>query len=408
MDFEDSPQEAAYRAKARAWIAANAIDTSDLAPEERRYGNARHKAKARAWQARKADGGFACITWPRDWGGPGGTAMEQAIFNQEEAAAGLSFTYYMTGLQMLLPALLQFSQDPATRALVPAAVRGESVWCQLFSEPAAGSDSAGMRCAAVRDGDGWVINGQKMWNSGAHYADYGLILTRTDPDLPKHKGMTMFWIDMHAPGVEVRPIRQMTGDAQLNEVFLTEVRIPDSQRVGGVGDGWKVTLATLMNERAAIGAGSGLSWRDALELARAIPLGGGSALDDPAFRERLADWYVEGEAMRLMNLQSLTALSRGVNPGPEGSAGKLIWSSMSQDLASHGVDLQDQYGLIDDPAHAEMGAAFQFRLLWSPGLRLGGGTDEILRNIIAERVLGLPGDIRVDKDVPFRSIPTGR
>jgi alkylation response protein AidB-like acyl-CoA dehydrogenase len=408
MNFDDTPEEAAYRAKVRSWIAANAPDLSGLSPEERRNWHPAHKQVARAWQAAKAEAGYACISWPKEWGGAGGTAIDEAIFNQEEARAGVQFTYFMTGLNMLLPALLEHNRDQASLARVPPAVRGQEIWCQLFSEPASGSDSAGARCAAVRDGDDWVINGQKVWNSGAQIADYGMLLARSDPDVPKHKGLTVFWLDMKTPGVEVRPIRMMSGDNELNEVFLTDVRIPDSQRVGEAGGGWKVVISTLMNERAALGAGTGLNWRDIMALARQTPSWDGTALDDPAFREWLADLYVDAEAIRLMNFRTLTSLSKGAAPGPEGSAGKLLWSNLAQNLSSQGLDLLDHYGLIDDPAEAAMNGAFQHRFLWSPGLRLGGGTDEIMKNIIAERVLGLPGDVRVDKHVPFREIPSGR
>ena len=408
MNFEDSPEEAAYREKVRAWIAANAPDMSHLAPEERRNWHDKHKAVAGIWQATKADAGYACISWPVEWGGAGGTAIEEAIFNQEEGRAGLQFTYFMTGLHMLLPALLEHNQDPLSLSLVPPAVRGDKIWCQLFSEPSSGSDSAGLRTAAVRDGEEWVVNGQKVWNSGAQIADYGMLIARTDPDVPKHKGLTAFWIDMKTPGVEVRPIRMMSGDNELNEVFLTDVRIPDSQRVGEIGGGWKVVISTLMNERAALGSGSGLSWRDIMALAKDIPSWEGSALDDPAFREWLADLYVDAEAIRLLSFRTLTSLSKGTAPGPEGSAGKLLWSGLAGNLSSQALDILDHGGLVDDPESAPMNGAFQHRFLWAPGLRLGGGTDEIMKNIIAERVLGLPGDVRVDKNVPFRDIPRGR
>jgi alkylation response protein AidB-like acyl-CoA dehydrogenase len=278
----------------------------------------------------------------------------------------------------------------------------------LFSEPSSGSDSAAVRSAAVRDGDDWVINGQKVWNSGAQIADYGMLIVRTDPEVPKHKGLTAFWIDMKTPGVEVRPIKMMSGDNELNEVFLTDVRIADAQRVGEVGGGWKVVISTLMNERAALGSGSGLSWRDIMALAKQVPSWDGTVLDDPAFREWLADLYVDAEAIRLLSFRSLTSLSKGEAPGPEGSAGKLLWSGLAQNLSSQALDILDHAGIIDDPDTALMNGAFQHRFLWAPGLRLGGGTDEIMKNIIAERVLGLPGDVRVDKNVPFRDIPRGR
>ena len=408
MNFEDSPVEAAYRTKIRVWIAANAPDMSHLTPEERRPWQDKHKDVAGIWQATKADAGFGCISWPKAWGGAGGTAIEEAIFNQEEARAGLQFTYFMTGLHMLLPALLEHNKDPLSLSLVPPAIRGDKIWCQLFSEPSSGSDSAGLRSAAVKDGNDWVIDGQKVWNSGAQIADYGMLIARTDPDVPKHKGLTAFWLDMKMPGVEVRPIKMMSGDNELNEVFLTDVRIPDAQRVGEVGGGWKVVISTLMNERAALGSGSGLSWRDIMKLAKQVASWEGTALDDPAFREWLADLYVDAEAIRLLSFRTLTSLSKGAAPGPEGSAGKLLWSGLAQNLSSQALDILDHGGLIDDPDLALMNGAFQHRFLWAPGLRLGGGTDEIMKNIIAERVLGLPGDVRVDKNVPFREIPRGR
>jgi alkylation response protein AidB-like acyl-CoA dehydrogenase len=408
MNFDDNPAEAEYRAKVRVWIAANRPDMSHLSPEENRNWHPAHKEVARKWQGIKADSGYACLSWPKERGGAGGTQIEEAIFNQEEARAGIQFTYFMTGLHMLLPAMMEFSSDEVSLARVPPAVRGEEIWCQLFSEPSSGSDSAGIRTAAVQDGGDWVINGQKVWNSGAQIADYGMIVARTDPTVPKHKGLTAFWLDMKTPGVEVRPIMMMSGDNELNEVFLTDVRIPDNQRVGEVGGGWKVIISTLMNERAALGSGTGLSWRDIIKLAGQVPSFEGTALDDPTFREWLADLYVDAEAIRLLSFRTLTALSHGKTPGPEGSAGKLLWSGLGGNLSSQAVDILDHCGLIDDPAIALASGAFQHRFLWAPGLRLGGGTDEIMKNIIAERVLGLPGEPRVDKDVPFRDIPRGR
>ena len=408
MNFDDNIHEAEYRARVRSWIEANAPHIASLAPDERRNWHDKHKDIARVWQATKADAGYACISWPQARGGAGGTAIEEAIFNQEEARAGLQFTYFMTGLHMLLPALMEYSIDEASLAQVPPAVRGEKIWCQLFSEPSSGSDSAATRTRAERDGNGWLINGQKVWNSGAQAADYGMVIARTDPDVPKHKGLSAFWLDMKTPGVDVRPIKMMSGDSELNEVFLTDVRIPDNQRIGAPGDGWKVVISTLMNERAALGSGTGLSWRDVMEVARQSPAFGSSTLHDPAFREWLADYYVGAEAIRLLSFRTLTSLSKGKAPGPESAAGKLLWANQTQELTNQALDIQDHFGLIDDPDTALLNGAFQHRFLWAPALRLGGGTDEIMKNIIAERVLGLPGDVRVDKNVPFREIPTGR
>jgi len=407
MTLDDTPQEAAYRAEVRAWIAANAPDFARLSPEERRVWHPRHREVACAWQALKADAGYACIAWPKAWGGAGGTPMQEAIFFQEEARAGVLFPYFMTGLQMLLPALLQFNKDPLSISLVPPAVRGETIWCQLFSEPFSGSDSAAARCSARRDGDDWVLNGQKVWNSGANLSDYGLIVTRTDPDLPKHQGLTVFWVDMKAAGIEVRPIKMMSGESEFDEVFLTDVRVPDAQRVGGLGEGWKVILATLANERAAIGAGRGPSWREIIRLARDTPSGDDSAMQDPVVRDWLADCYVGAEAVRLLGLRSLSNLSRGEPSGFEGTVGKLLWAALSQDISSQALDVLGTYGLIDDPELAALEGVFHQRFMWAPALRLGGGTDEILKNVIAERVLRLPQEPRVDKGVPFKDIPIG-
>ncbi len=408
MNFDDTPEEAAYRAKVRAWIAENAPDFAGLPPEENRLWHPVHKEMARQWQQTKSDAGFACISWPKERGGAGGAPIEEAIFSQEEQRAGVQFHYFATGLRMLLPALMEHTQDEASLAQVAPAVRGDTIWCQLFSEPSSGSDSAGVRTRAVKDGDHWVINGQKVWNSGAQASDYGMVITRTDPDVPKHKGLTAFWIDMKTPGVEVRPIRMMSGDYEFNEVFLTDVRVPDNQRVGEVNGGWKVIISTLMNERAAVGSITGINWRDVLKLAQETPWFDGVASEDPAFREWLADYYTEVEAIRLLSFRTMTSLSRGEAPSPAASAGKLLWANSTQAMTSKALELLDSYGMIDDPDIAHRNGTFQHRFLWSPGLRLGGGSDEIMKNIIAERVLGLPGDPRVDKDVPFRDIPTGR
>jgi alkylation response protein AidB-like acyl-CoA dehydrogenase len=254
-----------------------------------------------------------------------------------------------------------------------------------------------------------VINGQKVWTSGAHYSDFGLLLARTDPDVPKHKGLTMFWIDMKAPGVEVRPIHQMSGASNFNEVYFTDLRIKDSQRVGGVGEGWRVALVTLMNERLSVGGGgSGSGHARVLKLARDIATLAGPAIKDSGLREKIAEWFVQAEGLKYTTFRTMTALSRGQTPGPESSIGKVVSASLMQDMANTALELEDQFGIINDPKLAPLSAAFQASLMAAPGMRIAGGTDEILRNIIAERVLGLPQDVRLDKDVAFKDIPTGR
>jgi alkylation response protein AidB-like acyl-CoA dehydrogenase len=261
----------------------------------------------------------------------------------------------------------------------------------------------------VRQGDEWVVNGQKIWTSGAHFSDFGILLVRTNPDVPKHKGMTMFWVDMRSPGIEVRQIHQMSGASGFNEVFFTDVRIPDSQRLGAVDDGWRVSLVTLMNERASIGGRRHtVDWEAFMRLAREVTIDGEPALNHPTYRQKIAEWYVQSQGLKNTNMRTITALSRGSVPGPENSIGKVVLAQIGQDIGREAVEMLDQFGVISDPELAPMQATFETQILSSPGLRLAGGTDEILRNIIAERVLGLPGDVRLDKDLPFKDLPTGR
>jgi alkylation response protein AidB-like acyl-CoA dehydrogenase len=405
MDFADSPEEAAYRARVRTWLEEN-LPRSGLASKLSSEGE--RLMAARSWQALKAEAGYARVSWPREWGGTGGTAIQQAIFTQEEARCDVPRGFFGIGLGMCIPTLMKFCDANTQRRFAGPALRGAEIWCQLFSEPAAGSDLAGLRTRAVKRGDDWVVNGQKVWTTGAHYSDYGLLLARTDPAVPKHAGLTMFWIDMRTPGVEVRPIHQMSGGSDFNEVYLTDAVVPDSQRVGEAGAGWKVSLVTLMNERVEGGKDRGPTTEQILALARSVPYGTATVLDDPAFRQRLARWYVQAEGLRFTRLRTLTALSRGQTPGPESSIGKLVAANRLQELANELIECQDQFGVISGESSAPLGGSLHHDYLYAPGLRIAGGTDEILKNIIAERVLGLPGDIRVDKAVAFKDLPTGR
>jgi alkylation response protein AidB-like acyl-CoA dehydrogenase len=409
MDFTDSPEEAEYRAAARAWLSENAPRfTRTAAAESDDDRGMADMPRAKAWQAKKAEAGYAQITWPKEWGGGGGTPIQSVIFSEEEAKFPVGAGYFQIGLGMCVPTVMAFADDATKQRFVGPALRGEEIWCQLFSEPGGGSDVAAASTRAIRDGDEWVINGQKVWTSGAHYCDYGIVIVRTNVDVPKHKGMTMFWLDMKSPGIEVRPIHQMSGASDFNEVYFTDVRVKDSQRLGAVDEGWGVSLVTLMNERLAVGGGTGFDYAMIMKLASSLRTDAGTPLQDQAFREKLADWYVQSEGLKYTRFRTMTALSRGQTPGPESSIGKIIAANQLQDLSNSAVELEDQYGIIDDPALAPLAAAFQGGLLSSPGLRIAGGTDEILKNIIAERVLGLPGDIRVDKNVPFKDMPRGR
>ena len=404
MDFNDTPDEAAFRAEARTFLQANAEPKSRARPVLRLGdlgGDA--VAQCKAWQAKKADAGFAAISWPKRFGGREASPILQVIYHQEEENYAVPRGLFEIGLGMCIPTMMTYAQPEQLDRYVRPALRGEEVWCQLFSEPAGGSDLAALRTRAERDGDDWVINGQKIWTSGAHLSDFGIIVVRTDPNVPKHAGLSFFFLDMRSPGIEIRPIHQMSGASHFNEVFFTDVRVPDAQRLGAVGQGWQVSLTTLMNERLAVGEVHRPDVEDLLELARALMLSGNGAV-----RERIADWYARTQGLKFTRFRTMTALSRGQTPGPENSIHKLVNASKLQDIASYGLDLMGMAGLVMDDDLAEAYAMFQQALLSSPSARIAGGTDEILRNIIAERVLGLPADIRVDKKRPFSEVPTGR
>ena len=409
MDFTDTAEESAYRAKARSFLKENA-DPKSSGKHNLASGWNKDEAlvAARAWQAKKAAGGFAGITMPTEYGGQGLSPILQVIYNQEEANYIAPRGVYEIGLGMCIPTMLAYATESQKQRYAPPALRGEEIWCQLFSEPAGGSDLAGLRTRAERDGGDWVITGQKIWSSGAQFSDYAILVTRSDFDVPKHKGLTFFFLSMTSPGVEVRPIRQMSGAANFNEVYFTDVRIPDSQRLGAVGDGWKVSLTTLMNERFAVGVAPPPDFDEIFDLVRETELEDGPALDNAMVRDRLADWYVRQQGLKNAHFRTMTALSRGETPGPESSINKVVSAYKYQEVSFFGMEMQEMLGIITDPDIVAMDGLFQTGALSSPGYRIAGGTDEILRNIIAERILGLPQDIRVDKDVAFRDLPTGR
>src|ERR1700728_2233057 len=303
MNFDDTPQEAAFRAEAKAWISANAPKQYEDELNKASLGRTQLKGAsilevAKAWQKKKADAGWACLHWPKEYGGRGATPIERVIWQEEEDAFGKLSGVFIIGHGMCGPTMMAFAGEEQKRKYLPPLASGEKVWCQLFSEPAGGSDVAGLRTRAEKRGDDWIINGQKIWTSGAHYSDYGILITRTNPTARKHAGLTMFFLSMKSPGVEVRPIRQISGTSNFNEVFFTDVRIPDSQRIGKVGEGWKVSLTTLMNERLAVGDAPGPDFEDIFELARDIELEDGPAIADSAVRRQLAHWYVQTQGLK--------------------------------------------------------------------------------------------------------------
>jgi alkylation response protein AidB-like acyl-CoA dehydrogenase len=408
MDFSDSPEEAAFRAKARDWLDANATlrDGSEKAQDHFMARDADEVARARDWQARKAEAGWAGLTWPRAFGGRDATPIEQVIWNQEEGRYAVPPNAFLIGIGLVGPTVMIHGTEDQKKAVLPRALTGEDIWCQLFSEPAAGSDLAGIRTRARRDGDDWVISGQKVWTSGAHYSSHGILLARTDPEVPKHKGMTMFLVEMSDPAIQTRPIRQISGGASFNEVFIDDLRLPDSARLDGESEGWKVALTTLMNERFSISVGrasGGARAEELIALAARVQRNGRPAIEDGAVRARIADFVARQRGLEFTSYRVMTSLSRGEAPGEEGSIGKLLLGRLRQEMGAFGMELAGTAAGVsatdDDDA-----ARWRNEYLTAPGNRIAGGSDEIQRTIIGERILGLPPDIRVDKTVPFSKL----
>ncbi len=411
MDFNDTPEEAEFRAEVRAWLEANAeprgpedgggVDLGERVDDET-------LRAAKAWQKKKADAGWACIRWPKEYGGRGATAIQSVIWGQEESKFKTAPNIFGIGHGMCGPTVMTHGTPEQKELWIPKLLSGEEIWCQLFSEPSAGSDLAGLRATAVRDGDDWIVNGQKIWTTGAQFCDWGILVVRSDPNAAKHAGLSYFVVDMHSPGIEIKPIVQINGGTGFNEVFLDDVRIPDANRLSEVGNGWAVAITTLMNERASIGGGGGRAGiGDLLRLAREVELNGAPAIEDSGVRQKLADFYVRSKAVQYTGNRTVSALSQGKTPGPEASLGKLVGAVLIQEIAAYGIELQGAAGLLNDCENTAHEGSWQERYLGIPGLRVAGGTDEVLRNIIAERVLGLPPEARVDKGIAFKEIPTG-
>jgi len=368
-----------------------------------------------AFRGKQYDAGLAMVHFPEGYGGLGGNRGQQAVIDAVLRSHGVTYEDLRInpiGIGMGAPTVLAYGSEELKEKHLRKIFTGEDVWCQLFSEPTHGSDVAGIPSRAVRDGDEWVVNGQKVWTTLAHTSNFGMLLTRTNPDVPKHKGLSYFVLDMHAPGVEVRPLFQMTGEAEFNEVFLTDVRIDDSLRLGDEGDGWRVAITTLMNERVALAGGPAPRGSgpigDLLKLweERKEEL---SSVERAIWRDRVMGLWIDAEIVRLTNARAKAAAVGG-SPGPEGSVGKLASAEFSKRVNSAIVDLEGAAGMLHEPGYpmTRSSAAMSTRtgrFLRSRANTIEGGTSEIMRNILGERVLGLPGDVRVDTDVPWTDIP---
>ena len=396
-----------YRSRARAWLAS----VAPLYGKDVRAGLSAEEdlALARRYLAARYEAGYAGINWPTEFGGQGLSDVEKLIFETEQISFGTPYTYFGVSLGMPIPIIMKYATDKAwVRERVINALKGEEMWCQLFSEPSAGSDLAGLRLKAESDGEGWRLNGQKMWTSWAQHCDYGVIVARTNPSAPKHKGLTYFWLDMKTPGITVRPIRLAGGDAHVNEVFFDDVRIGDDQRLSPVGGGFAVAMDTLMIERYVAGdsAGGGPPLDTFVQLAKTTQVNGRPAIEDGRIRSLIARQYAMRRSIDTISQRAMLMMQAGMVPGPEGSLNKLVTVRSRQKLSEIAVDLQGPLGFHFtplDPAKRN----WPFSWLNSATGRIAGGADEMLLNTIAERILGLPQDHRPDKGVPFNQIPTG-
>ena len=403
MDIDDTPEEAAFRAETRDWLDAHAIpkghpDDFSLGLWTGAYDEETYIRRCQLWQRTLFDGGWAGITWPKAYGGRGGRPIQQVIFNQEQARYGVSSGAFMISIGMAGPTVLVHGTDEQKDRFLPPMLRGDEMWCQLFSEPGAGSDLAALATRADPDGDEWVVTGQKVWTSSPDRARWGMLLARTDTGVPKHGGIGYFLLDMATPGIEVRPLRQMTGESHFSEVFLDNVRVPASNLLGEPGDGWRIAQTTLNSERSSIAGGTGATAEGLVALARAV-----GATGDPLARQRLVDAHIRYELLRFLRYRSQTALSQGRRPGAEASVMKLAFARYMKALTEAAIGVQGAHGLLAGDDVVDDGMWLR-RFLHSPSLRIAGGSDQVQANIVGERALGLPPEPRQDKEVAFRDL----
>ncbi len=397
MDLNDTPEQAEYREKVRAWLDEHKDEAPSARPtragaEDEEYINAR-----RAWQGKLAEGGLAGVTWPKEVGGQGLGPIEQVIVNQEVSRAGVPGVLDVIGLGMLGPCIIAHGTDEQKARYPGPMLHGDEVWCQLFSEPAAGSDLAAVQSRAKQNDDGsFVLNGQKVWTTNAQFASYGLLLARTDPEQHKHKGLTMFIVPMDAEGVTIRGLRQISGEAEFNEVFFDDVHVPAENVVGGVNNGWGTAMTVLMYERLTIGLGSeGMGYRPD-RFASAIGADAAAARDKTV-RKRLGELTTDLLAIKFTGYRTLTALQQGQIPGPESGLAKVT-------IVNAAIEAGELIADVLGPEALDEDGEWAYLISFLPGLKSAGGTEQILRNTIGERVLGLPPEPRLDKGIPFSEL----
>jgi alkylation response protein AidB-like acyl-CoA dehydrogenase len=400
-----------FRSEVREWLEEHAVprsgDENPAALFTEHPDEAAYVEEAKAWQRRLFEARFAGITWPEEYGGRGLGPVHQIVWTQESARYDIPVELFSIGLGMGGPTVITWGTSEQKDRWLRPMLSGEEIWCQMFSEPNAGSDVAAVQTKAEQDGEEWVVNGQKVWTSGAHYSKWGMLLARTDPDVPKHKGLTYFVIDMEQSGVEARPLRQMTGGANFTEVFFTDARVPADGVVGSPGMGWSVAITTLMNERTSIGALGGIAGASGTTALQRLTESvmdrtGDDPAREPTNRDRLAQIAIRARVLGYHSQRIIAAFAKGEIPTAEGSIAKLALTDLLERVASFGVDVQGPFGMLGgDDAIGQWEMAF----LGYPGMRVAGGTDEIMRNIIGERVLDLPREPRIDRDRPFREVP---
>jgi alkylation response protein AidB-like acyl-CoA dehydrogenase len=393
VDLNDTPEQATYRAEVRAWLDAN---KADAPPRSGSSEDAAYIDSRRAWQRKLAEAGLAGVTWPHEFGGQGRGPIEQVTVNQEIAKAEVPGILDVIGLGMLGPCIIAHGTEEQKSRYLGPMLHGDEVWCQLFSEPAAGSDLAAVQSRARQNEDGtWTLNGQKVWTTNAQFASFGLLLARTDPDVPKHKGLTMFIVPMDAEGVTVRGLRQISGEAEFNEVFFDDVHLDEDAVVGGIGNGWGTALTVLMFERLTIGFGAE-NYGSPVRLAATIAADP-AARRDPDVRQRLGEAMSELLAVRFNGYRALTMLERGQIPGPEAGLAKVTMVNAAIAATDLAADVVGPEALGPD-------SDWSYAISFLPGLKSAGGTEQILRNTVGERVLGLPPEPRLDKGVPFSEL----
>ena len=396
MDFTLTPEQQSFRDEVRSWLSRNLpgdwsskVQAASDVPREEAYDFLRQ------WQRKMYEAGFVGLTWPKESGGRGLTFMEEMILQEEMALARAPGVLNILAVGMAGPTINAYGTEEQKKRYPPKMLSCEEIWCQGYSEPNSGSDLAALQTRAVKDGEHYVINGQKVWTSLAHIADWMMLLARTDPGAPKHKGITYFLLDMHAPGVTVKPLKQLTGDAEFNEVYFDNVRVHESQILGGLNNGWAVGLTTLMYERLALGFGLQVRLRIALDglvdLARRSTRNGVPATRDPLTRQKLAQMWIDTEVFKYTGARAITKLLKGELPGPEASAGKMMWVEGHQRVQEMAMELQGPYAqLMSGSRWAVENGLWQYGFLRSRANSIEGGTTEIQKNIIGERVLGLP------------------